>query len=387
MNIVEGLEGGRFALLAKVHHCMVDGVSGIDLLNVILSPQPEIGSSASPEFRPRPNPSDLELLRDELYRRVARPAKTLRAVRRYLARATESPHDLAGRVRALGGLLGSAFRRPSATPLNRPIGGQRRIDWLTTARAPVEEIRRRFGGSLNDVVLAVVTAAMRRTLNRRQVSLAAMNLRAMTPVDVRSDAERGTVGNRVAAWLVDLPVREPDPREQLHQIHASTLKLKEAGSPVGSAVLGEMSEWTSSALLISLSARYVTHLLPCNLVVTNIPGPPCTVHLLEAPLSEAFPLVPITHGLGLNVGIMTYDRKVCWGFTADYDLVPDLDTFARDIEESFEALRRAALPVDISSPQPTSDPEPSTRDSRRVGAAQEKRKRSHPPKARPESRP
>ncbi len=387
LHIVEGMEDGRFALIPKVHHCMVDGVSGIDLLKVVLSPRPENSSAEPPQFRPRRSPGGFELCRDEMHRRIVRPVNALRDVRRSLAQAAAAPQDVLSRLQALGTLLGGTLRRPSSTPFNQPIGLQRRVDWLTTSLEPIEGIRRALGGSLNDVVLAVVTGAVRRYFARRKVPLATIDFRVMTPVNVRTAAERGTLGNRVSAWIVNLPVSEPDPREQLRRIYLSTRTFRNSNRPIGAAVLTEMSEWTSSALLISLTARHVTRLLPCNLVVTNIPGPPLPVYLLGAAMGEAFPLVPLTHGLGLNVGLMTYDGTLCWGFDADYDLVPDLDAFVRATKESFDELCRSASAVEMSSAGPASSPSPAAHSSRpRIGSAEGRRHPSRHTKARPSVR-
>jgi diacylglycerol O-acyltransferase len=345
LHIVEGMEGGRFALIAKVHHCMVDGVSGIDLLKVLLNPLPGVDSTDPPRFTPRPSPGGFELYRDEMLRRIARRVKALRDLGSFLAHPVDAPQSVRSRVAALSKLLEGMFRRPSPAPFNRPISAQRRIDWLTMALEPIEGIRRSLGGSLNDVVLSVVSGALRRYLTRRKVRVSAMTFRAMTPISLRAEHQHGALGNKVSAWIVDLPVSEPSPRERLRRIHRATQELKASTQPVGATVVTEMSEWTYSPLLVSLTAKHLTRLLPCNLVVTNIPGPQFPVYMLSATMCEAFPLVPLTDGLGLNVAVMSYDGKLCWGFNADYDLVPDLDVFVRAMKEAFQELCTLSLPA------------------------------------------
>lgn len=341
LHIIEGLKGGRFAVFAKVHHCMADGVSGIDLLTVLLSPQPgRVKSDDPPPFTPRPTPAGLELWRDEMRRRITRPARAVGEVGSFLAHAVKAPEIVMSRIKALGGLLEGTFRRPFPAPFNQPIGAQRRLDWVTMPREPIESIRGALGGSVNDVVLAIVTGAFRRYLERHNIRVEAIDFRAMTPVSTRTKDQSGTLGNRVSAWVVDLPVGEPDPREQLRRIHRATREIKESKQPVGATVVTEMSEWTSSSLLISLTARHLTRLLPCNLVVTNIPGPPFPVYMLGATLTEAFPFVPLADRLGLNLAVMSYNGKLCWGFNAAADLVADLDTFVRGITDAFEELCR-----------------------------------------------
>jgi WS/DGAT/MGAT family acyltransferase len=209
----------------------------------------------------------------------------------------------------------------------------------------IEGIRSALGGSVNDVVLAIVTGALRHYLSSRKIRVDAGTFRALTPVSTRGKDQHGTMGNRVGAWVVDLPVGEPDPREQLREIHRATRKIKDSKLPTGAAVVTEMSDWTSSSLLISMSARHLTRLLPCNLVVTNIPGPPLPVYLLGATLSEAFPFVPLADRLGLNVAVLSYNGQLCWGFNADYNLLPDLDVFVAGIRDAFGDLSALVEPA------------------------------------------
>ena len=359
VHIIEGVEGGRFALFAKVHHSMVDGVSGIDLLKVLLGPTPEGESIEPPHFTPRRTPGGFELYRDEMRRRITRPITALREIGAFLAHAADAPQSLMSRIDALGNLARGMLHRPSPAPFNQPISAQRRVGWLTTPLEPLKRVRRSAGASVNDAALAVVTGAARHYLAHRQIDPVGLGFRAMAPVNTRTEDESGRLGNRVSAWVVDLPVGEPDPRERLRRIRLATRELKESQLPVGATVVTEMSEWTSSALLISLTARHLTRLLPCNLVVTNIPGPQFPVYMLGATMCEAFPFVPLTDGLGLNIGVMSYDGKLCWGFNADYDLVPDLDVFVKGTKKAFDELCR----LTVSAPAP----HPSLRLSRSAG--------------------
>ena len=168
----------------------------------------------------------------------------------------------------------------------------------------------------------------------------------MTPVSVRTDADRGDLGNRVSAWFLDLPVAESDPRKQLAALSATTKELKESKRAVGAAVLTQAAEWTPSTLL-SLGARNITRLLPFNLVVTNVPGPQVPMYTLGATLLEIYPHVPLMDHLGLGIALISYDGRLFWGFNADYDLVPDLPAFVQAMREAFEELRALA---DVSPP-------------------------------------
>ncbi len=347
--VVEGLEGDRFALVTKVHHCMIDGVSGVDLLKTLLSPAPDGRLPEAPPFIPRPAPGTFELLRDEIARTVGLPFQAVRDVRGFLREAVDVRRELGVRGRALAETLGVTLRSASETPLNRTIGPHRRFEWLRMDVSEIKDARRRLGvGTLNDVVLTIVTGALRRFFQRRQVNPASLDFRVMTPVSVRATDERGTLGNRVSAWVFELPLGESDPRRQLAAIAARTAELKESKQAVGAALLTQVAEWTPSTLL-SLGARNSTRLLPFNLVVTNVPGPQQPMYLLGSEILEAYPHVPLAENLGLGIALLSCNGTLCWGLNADYDLVPDLDFFARTLRESFEDVKRAASAASLRS--------------------------------------
>ena len=341
MWVVEGLEGDRFALISKVHHCMIDGVSGVDLMRVLMSPEPDRAIPAAPEFVPRPTPSALRLLRDEVARRARLPLQLVRNVRAVWDEAKDTRQQLLVRARAILETLGQTMHRVSETPFNHPIGRHRRFDWMTMALADVKAVRRSLGGSLNDVVLAIVTGAIQRFFERRGVDTRELEFRVLAPVSVRAAGERGELGNRVSAWLVPLPLDERDRGKQLATLHEVTAELKASKQAVGADLLAQAADWSSSTLL-ALGARNATRLLPFNMVVTNVPGPQVPLYALGARMLECFPHVPLLGNLGLGIALMSYDGKLCWGFNADYDLLPDLDAFAACVAESFEELREVA---------------------------------------------
>jgi WS/DGAT/MGAT family acyltransferase len=343
--IVEGLDKDRFALISKVHHCMVDGISGVDLLKVLLSVSPELPPlDEPPRFVPRPAPSAVELMRHEWMRRAALPVNAWRDLRGFFAVADDSRRELFVRLRSAAETLGATLRSASQTPLNRPIGPHRRFDWMVMDLADVKAVRKALGGSLNDVVLTVVTGAVRRFLERRGLRPEGLDFRVMAPVSVRTADESGALGNRVSAWVVPLPIDHDDPREQLALIAGHTAELKQSKSAVGAEVLTQVAEWTPSQLL-ALGARNATRLLPFNMVVTNVPGPQITMFMAGAPMTEVFPHVPLMDNLGLGVALLSYNGKIHWGFNADWDGVPDLDRFVQDTKDALADLLRAARPV------------------------------------------
>ncbi len=349
MWVVEGLEGDRFALISKVHHCMIDGVSGVDLMNILMSIDPQQEIPTPPGFEPRPAPGSLQLLRDEWTRRFSLPGEIFRDAQGFFREAEDTRQELSVRARALFETLGGTLRQVSQTPFNRPIGPHRRFDWLAFELADVKEVRRELGGSLNDIVLAIVAGAVRQFLERRRVDPSEILFRIMAPVSVRSDQETGTLGNRVSAWIAELPIGEPDPRERLAIIRERTLELKASKQAVAAEMLTRVADWSSSTLL-ALGARTATRMLPFNMVVTNVPGPQVPLYSLGARMLEVFPHVPLADNLGLGVALMSYDGKLFWGFNADYDLVPDLDHFVRAIQSSFEEMRECCEAMEASVP-------------------------------------
>jgi WS/DGAT/MGAT family acyltransferase len=339
--VVEGLEGDRFALISKVHHCMIDGISGVDLMKILMRLTRDQQIPEAPGFIPRPAPSRLELLRDEILRRAWLPVEAARDLGNFVREARDARRELLTRLRGTLEALGTTFSSASETPLNREIGPHRRFDWLTMELGALKEVRKSLGGSLNDVVLTIVTGAVRRFLERRQVNPRHIEFRILAPVSVRAEDDAGSLGNRVSAWVVELPVGEPDPGRRLERIRRRTAELKSSKQAVAAEMLTQAAEWTPSTLL-ALGARNVTRLLPFNMVVTNVPGPQLPMYMLGAEMESVYPHVPLIDQLGLGVALLSYNGRLHWGFNADYDLVPDLDAFVGATLAAFEELRAVA---------------------------------------------
>ncbi len=356
--VVEGLEGDRFALISKIHHCMIDGVSGVDLIQVLLSTDPHAELPDPPAYVPRPEPTRGELLRDEVQRRVTLPLRALQDFRAFASEAQDLRREIGVRLRAVRETLANASNA-SETPINQPVGPHRRWDWLKIDVAEIKQIRKKLGGSLNDVVLTVVTGGFRRFFQRRGLDVRELDFRVMTPVSVRSESERGTLGNRVSAWVIRLPLGEADPRKQLAAIEERTTELKETRQAIGATLLTEVAEWTPTTLL-SLGARNNLRALPINTVCTNVPGPQELMYLCGARLLEAWPHVPLAENVGLGIALLSYDGKLHWGVTGDYDLVPDIADFIAALGEAYQDLRELAgigdVPAELD-PHPVQRPE------------------------------
>ena len=339
--IAEGLEGGkRFALISKVHHCMVDGIAGTELLTVLMSARPDEPPEPAPPFVPRPEPRPAELVRDELFGGLSAPFEATRSLLAALAR--ERRGELANALRGVGALALQTLLPASRTPLNRPIGPHRRFEHLALDLVQAKAVKDELGGTLNDVVLAVVTGAVRRFLQRRLVDVSALDFRISTPVSVRSASERGGVlGNRVSAWIVRAPVAEPDPLRRFDAIRAATRRLKESNQALGADLLSAVTEWTGTTLL-SLGTAFQNLGRPQNLIVTNVPGPQLRLYLVGAPLLEAYPIAPLFQNQAVIVALFSYDGRLFFGLNADAGLVPDLADLRGDLATAFDELVKAA---------------------------------------------
>jgi WS/DGAT/MGAT family acyltransferase len=340
--VVEGLEGGkRFAIVSKVHHCMIDGIAGVDLLGVLLSPDAHAELEPTPPFEPQPTPSAIDLFAGEVGRRVT---SWVGALGRSPAQLRE-PLDLVGRVRegvgAVRETLTASLRPTSDTPINQGLGPHRRIDWRDLELPRVRRVKDRLGGTVNDVVLATVSGGLRRFLMLRRCDVDSMRIRANVPVSLRSRDERGTLGNHIALLMAELPVQEEDPLTRLAKVRETMAELKESRQALGAEVLAAVSEWTSATLL-SLAVRGAARGRPYNLVVTNVPGPQLPLFLLGARLERCYPVVNLQPNQGLGVGLFSYAGTLGWGFTADRDQAPDLYIFADSVMASFEELERCA---------------------------------------------
>jgi WS/DGAT/MGAT family acyltransferase len=212
--------------------------------------------------------------------------------------------------------------------------------------ADVKAVKKRLGGSLNDIVLATVAGALRRFLKRRRVDVAALDFRVMAPVSVRTDTDQDTLGNRVSGWMVPMPLHEPNALRRLEHIRRTTEHLKDSKQALGASALTQVGEWTPSTLL-ALGARLAVNALPFNLIVTNVPGPQLPLYMLGARMVDNFGFIPLVDSLCLGVVLFSYAGKLCWGFTGDWDRLADLHDFAADIKESFREL--AETPARIAT--------------------------------------
>ncbi len=341
--VVEGLERDRFALIFKTHHSLVDGVSGVDLTTVLfdLSATPAPPPTELEPWRPQPEPSPAELILAGLRGAFNTTAEI---VARALAAATR-PATSIGIVRdateGLGEIVWAGLNPAPETPLNVEIGPHRRFAVVRQELVEYKEIKDALGGTVNDVVLAVVSGALARWLRSRGVRTEGLEMRALVPVSVRTNADQGALGNRLAAMRGPLPVYIRDPIARLRFVRQAMDGLKESKQAVGAATLAAVNNLAPPTILAQASRlNFSTRLF--NLLVTNIPGPQVPLYVLGRELRDLYPLAFLPRNHALAVAIMSYNGNVYYGLLGDYDALPDIDLIAQGIDNSLKELLAAA---------------------------------------------
>jgi diacylglycerol O-acyltransferase / wax synthase len=340
--LVQNLERDRFALLTKTHHAMVDGVSGVDIGTVLFDVEREAEPlKLEDDWVPQPEPGTTELVARGIADAVAAPVKLAeRAVE-----VVKNPETTARKaVEALEGVgeIISAFADPAPdVPLNDEIGSHRRYVWARSELGTFKRIKDTFGATVNDVVLAVVTGALREWLHVRRVRTEGLELRALVPVSIRSEDERGNLGNRIALMRGPLPVYIEDPVRRLRVISDAMAGLKRSKQALGAEVISRFNDFAPPTLLAQASRiNFSTRLF--NLIVTNVPGPQMPLYVLGKELEDVFPVAFLPQNHSLAVAIMSYNGKVGFGLLADYDGMEDVDVVSNGLNESLAELEAAA---------------------------------------------
>ncbi len=340
MYLVEGLNDDRFALITKVHHALVDGISGVDLASVIMDIKPEAAAvgGAAVQFERHPAPSRAELLA----RGVVETVKTPVSLAHYAAggalypqRLTRAATKVVGAVGAMGWeLLNSA---PSV-PLNGPIGPHRRFETRDLSFAEVHDVKQHYDATINDVVLAASTGALRRWLLARGVSTEGLELRALVPVNLRGDEERGLLGNRVALLRASLPLYAEDPEQRLLLVREAMRAAKRSRQLMAAQTIIRMSNFALPTILAQASRlNFSTRLF--NVIITNIPGPQIPLYLLGRQLQSIAPVAFLPREHALSIAIFSYNGLISFGLLSDYDRMHDLELVAEGVEESLAELK------------------------------------------------
>jgi diacylglycerol O-acyltransferase / wax synthase len=332
--MVQGLEDDRWALLSKVHHCMVDGVAATDMMSLLFGESPEQKTNGD-VWHPAPEPSDIELINYSARHRVRDPAAQIRFA---LRAPSEVLRAVAGSAKAM--LAAAPALRPSTSSLTGPIGPHRVWSWARVSLADVKEARKSLGGTVNDVVLTLITNGYRALLERRGEPVPSDRVvRTMVPVSVRAPGERGEYNNRVSAVFARLPVGIDDPAERLANIREQMDGIKASKQAVAGDALAQLSGF-APPMLLALGSRLATRSarLDIDTATTNVPGPQVALHTLDRKLVASYPFVPIVGTIRIVVAIFSYDGELYFGVTGDRDHAPDVDVLTEGIEAAAEAL-------------------------------------------------
>ncbi len=343
LSLVDGLSDGRFALVAKSHHALVDGLEAVDITTVLLHPEPGVTVVSAPVQRwsPRPLPSAAQLLTDALFERATQPAELARSMRAVVRTPRQLLDATRDGLQAMGALAFAGVRPAPPTPLNVEVGPHRRYTWVDAELATLQRVKDSLGGTVNDAVLAVVAGALGRFLRHRGVETDELALRALVPVLVRGASHADALGNEIAPMWVQLPVGIADPVRQHAVIRDATAAAVSSQQAVGARTLTELAGFAPPTIM-SQAARLQQRQRFFNLVVTNVPGPQQPLYLLGRRLRALYPVVPLAGRQALGVAVMSYDGRLGFGLLGDYDALADLDILASMLSESITALADGA---------------------------------------------
>ena len=343
MWLVQGLDGDRFALITKTHHALVDGVAGVDLATVLFDSAPIPSDVAHPDapWAPRPTPSRIELAARGVRGLLGLPLEAGARALDAATHPTEALHETREALEGLGEVVWAALNRAPPTPLNVEIGPHRRLVWVRQELAHFKRVKQVLGGTVNDVVLAVVAGALQKWLRSRGVRTEGLELRALVPVSIRARDEHHQLGNRLAAMRAPLPVYVEDPIARLRVVRRAMDGLKESKQAVGAEVLAGMQALAPPTILAQASRlNFSTRLF--NLLVTNVPGPQFPLYVLGRRLEDLFPVAFLPKRHALAVAIMSYDGGMDFGLLGDYDAMPDLEQLGDMFVASLDELLAAA---------------------------------------------
>ena len=342
--LVQSMAGGRFALVAKTHHALVDGISGVDITTVLFDTarEPAVPTAPATPWSAKPLPGPAKLLGEALIERSTVPGEMARGARALLRAPRRALGQVKDSIASLGATTLAGINAPAPpSPFNVEIGPHRRYTFIDADLARFKAIKDSLGGTLNDVVLTAVTLALGRYLRGQGESTDGLVLKAMVPVSVRTKAQRGALGNQVAAMWAPLPVGIENPAECLRSVAASMADLKASGQAVGAQVLTNLAGFAPPTIL-SQAARLQARQPFFNLVVTNVPGPQFPLYLLGRRLEVLYPVVPLAQRQALGIAVMSYDGHLGFGLLGDYDALPELESIAQDLKWAIASLARAA---------------------------------------------
>jgi WS/DGAT/MGAT family acyltransferase len=338
--LVQGLADDRWALISKVHHSMVDGVSGTDLYYAMFDISPDAPPRTVELPPPEPEPSTLSLLALAAREALTLPLDDARATLMGFVHPARLARQVLVTARGLGGFA-KALAPAHSSSLTGPIGQQRRYTWARVPLANVKQIKNVFGGTVNDVVLAAVASGYRTLLLSREEDPAPHTLPSLVPVSVRAPGDESVRDNQVSAMVANLPVHLADPLERYGAVRRETYALKHGGEAAAGEAVVKLARYVPFPMASLSRFAFRLHQREIVTVTTNVPGPQFPLYSLGRRLVEMTPYVPIAYGLRTGVSIFTYCGEMTFGITADFDTVPDIEILARGIESGVAELLEA----------------------------------------------
>jgi len=347
MWICEEPDRESFAIVGKVHHCMIDGTAALELTSMLLDVTPEPPACEADTWQAAPAPSSEQLLlrgvRDLVGDQLDLVQGSLRAVTSPTRAARQA---LTGAVRATRA-VGHSLRAAPESLLNRPISPLRSLAWTERPLADLQLVKRSFGMTVNDVLLAAVAGGMRTYMIRRREE--PVSLKVMVPVNVRATNEGQALGNQISFVFVDLPCAEPQPIGRLYQVRGAMTQLKRDGAPEGADLVFKAAARTPVGVQRAVS-RLVASPRTFNLVVSNVPGPRAPLYMLGCPLQTIYPVVPLVDRHAVSIGMTTVRDQACFGIYADRQALPDVSVLARDIDNAITELLACVDPTVTPGP-------------------------------------
>lgn len=379
MWLVEGLAGGQWALINKVHHAMIDGLSGHDIMEVLLDKTSKVDANPPSKWEPAPAPGTVDLVTDAVVDSVKRPTEHLQ---RMVGRASD-PKALAEHVavRVVGAwpIKGRVLSTDSA--LGGPIGAHRRWGWVEGDLGTVKTVKNEFGGTVNDVILTAVSGGFRQLLLSRKVDPADLEIYSMIPVSMRRPGA-ASGGNEVASMFVEMPAGIADPVDRLHAVTRQMNRMKKSGTPLTVESIIGMADFVPPALFAAAGRTASSFSQSAfDTVTTNVPGPQVPLYMMGRELDMLIPFVPLAAGVRIATAIASYNGVLNFGVSADYDSVRDMQQFLDGIADTLETLSKAAQKKSAKKPAKKAAPKKRTTTAKKAPAKKTAAKKAPAKKA------
>lgn len=346
LYVVKGLEGGRSAIISKVHHCMVDGISGVDLMKIMfdISPKPSPAPPKPETKSEQPKPDATRVFLDSLLGSMQEGMSRfmeMQAGLLYLTQAFTNPQTIAA-LPHISGVLPAVSTPPPLLPFNNPCSGERQLAWSEFSFAEARAIRGALNGTVNDVVLTVLSSAVSKYVESHKQTTEGRCVRFMVPVSLRQEEKRGALGNLISILPVEIPLDIKNPIHRFKHVNQKTAVMKSARLAEGLGMLGALYGMIPAPVQAAIGAIATLPIPPFNMVATNVPGPQVPLYMLGKRMIAQYPYVPIGYAIGIGCAIFSYDQKLFFGLSSDAQAMPDVERFKQFLDEAFEELKTKA---------------------------------------------